>query len=420
MPWMDLYSGCWVLLSKLGNTFCTMATASDRIYAIDALRGFALWGIISVHVTEQFLGGYPPPGMADYAIHAPLDVWFKLLNKTIFLSKFFTIFSLLFGLSFFIQMDRAARRGQAFSGRFAWRLFLLFAIGMGHNLFFRGDILTVYAVLGFLLIPFYRAPSKILVGVALAIVAGLPRYILLGAKLLFIPPESAAEQAAFEAFNTHYFQIAKYGSLWEVFQLNVWKGWLLKMEFQFDVFGRGYLTFALFLLGLWLGRLRFFEGLEHRKKQLRWLFMGSVLLAGLSEPLRMKLLEQFNERSLRTAIGLSVQDVHNLAFSAAFVFGFLLLMLQKIPQKVLSLLIPYGRMALTNYVTQSVLGTCLFFGWGLGLLGDIGVALALLIGQGIFLIQVGFSHLWLRYFRYGPLEWLWRSGTYLRWQVLPK
>ena len=102
--------------------------SEDRIQAIDALRGFALWGIVIVHMVEQFLGGYPPPGMSDYAVHIPLDLQVKALNRAIFLSKFFTIFSLLFGLSFFIQMDRAGRRGQPFAGKFVWRLVLLFFI----------------------------------------------------------------------------------------------------------------------------------------------------------------------------------------------------------------------------------------------------------------------------------------------------
>jgi uncharacterized protein len=395
-------------------------TTQDRIHAIDALRGFALWGIIAVHVTEQFLGGYPPPGMADYAVHTPVDVWFKALNKSIFLSKFFTIFSLLFGLSFFIQMDRAARRGQPFAGRFAWRLALLFGIGLLHNGFFRGDILTVYALLGLLLIPFQKASDRALLGVALAVVAGLPRYLLLGAKLLFFAPRTAAEEAAFETFNFQYFYLAREGGFAELFLRNLHPGWLMKMEFQFDLFGRGYLTFALFLLGLWLGRTRFFEQYGEKKKMIWQLFIAAVVLALATEPLRKALLAHYDLRSWRTAIGLTVQDIHNLAFSAALVLGFLLLTLMEKTRKLWLLLAPYGRMALSHYVGQSILGGFFFFGWGLGLLGRIGAAEAFLLGQGIFWVQLAFSKLWLRSFRYGPLEWLWRSGTYRKWQPLRK
>jgi len=358
--------------------------------------------------------------MADYAVHAPVDVWFKAINKSIFLSKFFTIFSLLFGLSFFIQMDRAARRGQPFARRFAWRLALLFGIGLLHNGFFRGDILTVYALLGLLLIPFQKASNRVLLGTALAIVAGLPRYLLLGAKLLFFAPRTAAEQAAFETFNFQYFYLAREGGFAELFLRNLHPGWLMKMEFQFDLFGRGYLTFALFLFGLWLGRVRFFEWYGEKKKMVWQLFVAVVCLALATEPLRKALLAHYDLRSWRTAIGLTIQDIHNLAFSAALVLGFLLLTLMEKTRKLWFLLASYGRMALSHYVGQSILGGFFFFGWGLGLLGKIGAAQAFLLGQGIFLVQILFSRLWLHSFRYGPLEWLWRSGTYRKWQPLRK
>lgn len=397
-----------------------MRSSDDRIHAIDGLRGFALWGIVVVHMIEQFLGGYPPPGMADYAVHIPLDEQIKALNRAFFLSKFFTIFSLLFGLSFFIQMDRAGRRGHPFAGRFAWRLILLFAIGMAHNLFFRGDILTVYALLGLLLIPFYRLPSWSLLLAALGIISGLPRYVLLWAKLKWTDSMSAWERAAFQEENTQYFLTIKYGSLWEVFSLNAWEGWLDKMSFQFDIFGRGYLTFAMFLIGLWLGRIRFFEHFMQKKRLLLALFFGGLLLAFALQPLQDSLLEKFNSRSWRTIYGLTVQDLRNLALSVSIVCGFLGLYLLPAARKLLDGFVAYGRMALSNYFGQTLIGTFIFFGWGLGLIADIGAATAFLLAQGITVVQILFSRFWLRYFHYGPLEWLWRSGTYMKWQNIQK
>lgn len=397
-----------------------MPTSADRIQVVDALRGFALWGIVIVHMVEQFLGGYPPPGMSDYAVHIPLDIQIKALNRAIFLSKFFTIFSLLFGLSFFIQMDRANKRGESFTGRFVWRLILLFCIGMVHNLFFRGDILTVYALLGLLLVPFYRAPSWVLLMTAAGIICGLPRYLVLWVKLRWISPMSAAERVLFEAANTEYYHVAKSGGLLDIFALNIWEGWPGKMAFQFDIFGRGYLTFAMFLIGLWLGRKSFFERFIQKKKVLYGIFFSGLLLAGLLYPIYQALLDQFDGRSWRTIIGLTVQDISNLALSSSIVALFLSLYNYSLSRNILDVFLPYGRMALSNYVGQTVAGTCIFFGWGFGLLGSIGAAYALMIGQGIFIIQVVFSRIWLKYFRYGPLEWLWRSGTYLKWQPLVK
>lgn len=394
--------------------------SADRIQVVDALRGFALWGIVIVHMVEQFLGGYPPPGMSDYAVQIPLDLQVKALNRAIFLSKFFTIFSLLFGLSFFIQMDRANRRGQSFGGKFAWRLVLLFFIGVAHNLFFRGDILTVYALLGFLLIPFYRAPSWVLLMTAAGIICGLPRYLVLWVKLHWISPMSAAERILFEAANTQYYQVAKSGGMLDIFALNIWEGWAGKMAFQFDIFGRGYLTFAMFLIGLWIGRKGFFEQFAQRKKIIYRIFLAGLLVAALLYPIHTALLDRFDGRSWRTILGLTVQDISNLALSSSIVALFLSLYNYSLSRKILDIFLPYGRMALSNYVGQTIVGTFIFFGWGLGLLGSIGATYAVLIGQGIFAIQVVFSKIWLKYFRYGPLEWLWRSGTYLKWQPLLK
>jgi uncharacterized protein len=394
--------------------------SDDRIHVIDALRGFALWGIVIVHMVEQFLGGYPPPGMGDYAVHAPIDLQVKAVNRAIFLSKFFTIFSLLFGLSFFIQMDRAGRRGQPFAGKFLWRLVLLFFIGVFHNLFFRGDILTVYALLGFVLVVFYRLPSWVILLTASGIILGLPRYLVLWAKLRWGSAMSMGERAIFEAANTHYFQVAKNGGLFDIFALNIWDGWLGKMAFQFDIFGRGYLTFAMFLLGLWLGRNGFFEQFSRRKHTLYAVFVGGLLVAYFLFPVHTTLLKGFDGRSWRTIIGLTIQDISNLSISSSIVSAFLILFTYSVPRKFLGVFEPYGRMALSNYIGQTIAGTFVFFGWGLGLIGSIGAGSAVLIGQGITALQIVASKIWLRYFRYGPLEWLWRSGTYLKWQPLKK
>ena len=396
------------------------SSPEDRISIVDALRGFSLWGIIVVHLIEQYLGGYPPPDRVNYAVHFPADEVVKAINKAFFLSKFFTIFSLLFGLSFFIQMDRAGRRGQRFTGRFAWRLLVLFAIGFAHNLFFRGDILTVYALLGLLLILFYRAPDWLLLSVSGLIVAGGPRFLVQWVKLRWTEPMTEAGRAAFNAANTHYFYTVKTGTLWDVFSLNVWDGWLSKMAFQFDVFGRGYLTFALFLLGLFLGRRRFFERISsYQHLFLPAITVGLVLTLGL-EGLRQQLFRNFDIRSWETMRGLAIQDIQNLSFTLVLISAFFLIYLNRKGRKVLEILSPYGRMALTNYFTQSVIGTFIFFGFGLGLLGDIGALTCFIIAQGITTFQIGISHFWMRFFKYGPLEWFWRSATYLRWQPIWK
>ena len=150
----------------------------NRIEIIDALRGFSLAGIVLVHVVENYVGAPTPENTMQLTHQGIAD---NILDGFIFLflrGKFFALFSFLFGLSFFIQMDRANAKGSDFRLRFLWRLFILLAIGFLHHLFYRGDILTIYAVLGIFLIPFYKMSNKWILGVAAILFLGLGRYIV--------------------------------------------------------------------------------------------------------------------------------------------------------------------------------------------------------------------------------------------------
>ena len=136
---------------------------SQRLLSVDALRGFSLAGIVIVHMVENFIGG-PPPAEAMAAVNQGWPD--SVVDGFIFLflrGKFFALFSFLFGLSFFIQMEKGAQKGSGFEGRFLWRLILLLLIGIVHHMFYRGDILTIYALLGIVLIPFYRLPTKLII-----------------------------------------------------------------------------------------------------------------------------------------------------------------------------------------------------------------------------------------------------------------
>src|SRR5210317_391222 len=135
------------------------APVKKRIISIDALRGFALAGVALVHMVEQYIAGPHPEGFMEGVNGLP-DQIIQGLITIFFTGKFFALFSILFGLSFSIQMESAENKGQKFAGRFIWRALLLFVIGYVHQLFYRGDILTIYAVLAPFLIPFYKISNK--------------------------------------------------------------------------------------------------------------------------------------------------------------------------------------------------------------------------------------------------------------------
>lgn len=395
----------------------------QRIEVIDAFRGFALTGIVLVHFLEQFVAG-PGPEALTAAAHATiLDQVIAGLTGFLIRGKFFALFSLLFGLSFFLQMDRAQQRGQAYTARFAWRLTILLAIGLLHSLFYRGDILTLYAVLGFLLIPCHRLPNVWLLGLAAFFLLGGGRFVLFALHRdapLFVAevndPNSPANQAYWQAIAT--------GSLGEVFWQNLTFGLLSKAEFQFNIFGRGYLTLGFFLLGTWLGRIHFFVDLAEKKSLLWRGFWYALALTLLMVPALIVIFQalggadgpDMNTDRWLAMLGLSCFDLLNLGLTALILLGFLLIYRREAGERVLRKLAPYGRTALSNYVFQSLIGTFLLFGWGLGYLGQWNNSILLLIAVAVLIVQARTSRWWLRNFPFGPLEWLWRSLTYWRWQ----
>jgi len=236
----------------------TTPPKASRIIIIDALRGFALAGVALVHLLEQYIAGPMPEGLMEGVNAMPDQI---LVGVVLFLcsGKFFSLFSILFGLSFFIQMDSAAKRGDDFSIRFLWRGILLFGIGYVHQLFYRGDILTIYALLVPFLIPFHKMNNEWLLGIAALCFLSVPRFIsfaVLGSQNLFGLPEGFMNP-----LETAYFETVQSGSLPEVFQRNAGYGMKTKMSFQLLFYGRFYYTFGYFLLGLWLGKIGFFNHL---------------------------------------------------------------------------------------------------------------------------------------------------------------
>jgi uncharacterized protein len=404
------------------NSLSSSPTAGERVVSVDAVRGFALLGIVVTHMVEQYMGSPPPASRQHFGIVSPaVDGPALAIVQLFAVGKFFTMFSLLFGLSFFIQMDRAGRRGVAFGGRFAWRLLVLFAIGMVHHLIYRGDILSVYALLGLLLIPFYRLSDRTLLVTALVLLAGTHRLVLSGVGTLLgvqIPLMSVDNQQI-----EHYFQAIKSGSLPTIFALNLREGFWMKMEFQFSWFGRGYQAMALFLLGLYIGRHGWHERANELRRWIWRLTIGGLGLALVSASTVAAVIilgglpkSETDIRTWQKFVGGTAYDWFNLGVAALLMGGFLLLYHTRTVGGTLSRLAPAGQTALTTYVGQSLIGTFILYGHGLNWSGEIGAATAVMLAFLIFAAQLTVATTWLRYFRFGPLEWIWRSATFGRLQ----
>lgn len=397
----------------------TSLIKTKRIISIDALRGFALAGVVLVHMVEQYMAGPAPQGFMEGVNGLPDQIVQGLL-QLFFAGKFFALFSILFGLSFAIQMQSAEEKNVNFGGRFIWRAVLLFVIGYVHQLFYRGDILTIYAVLAPFLIPFYKVPSKWILITAGLIFLGIPRfiafYIFGGESITGIHPMMDTNNEQVLA----YFDTIQNGSLIEVFKSNAVYGMQTKIDFQMSIFGRFYYTFGYFLIGLWLGRTGVFEDIAGHAKKIKnimlWAIAGLLVSVVITFATFATIAQPIDNASLHFTFGMNFMDWINISMSTIILCGFLLLYQRDTWEKRLTFFAPYGRMALTNYVLQSVIGTFIFFGWGLGYLGQIRYSYLFLMGLLIITIQSLLSKYWLKRFKYGPLEWLWRSATDMKWQ----
>lgn len=390
-----------------------MRQGSARIEALDVLRAVALFGIIVTHAGMAFLAGRPPT--VGFNVFSPLDASVAEIVRVFANGKFFSIFSFLFGVSFAIQFDRSVNRAGSFTVRFAWRLLLLLAIGFVHNLFFSGDILVVYAVLGFVLLAIRGLGTKVLLALGLVLIFNVPR-IVAGIQEANAPTPSIQEQQAMDAARDQImvearrqFQIKQSGTIAQVVEMNFKESFGAKLAFQIAT-GRLYITFGCFLLGVCAWRAKLFvDSPENRR------FMGRVLAWAVVPAIATTIIVWLNPTSMRfdptnmwPYIALCVQQV---ALPAFLVAALLLAYWRAGPESGWRALAPMGKLGLTTYLTQTAFGLLVFYGFGLGLLGRIGLALCVALGIAFFVVQIFVAQWWLRRFSQGPVEWLWRSAT---------
>ncbi len=399
--------------------------SANRILVIDILRGFALFGIIINHISYSFLAG-PPPSGEPFNVFSPLDEVINTICMYLTSGKFFTIFSFLFGLSFAIQTDSAGQKGAAFNLIFLWRLLILFIIGFVHNMFYSGDILVIYAVLGLLLLPARFLPDKVLLPVALLLILNTPNLVQEIIQLNAPAPTAAqvaAQKQAFEGFTKmadEQYRIKQTGTVGEVIRMNMIGGLIGKLGFQLMT-GRLWITLGLFLLGVCAGRRKIFEYTPVNAAFFKRLLFISGAIALVSTTLGGLYGSPFGgASSVLGVVGNFAFSVHQASLSAFYVTGIALLYWQTKAGKRLNILAPVGQMGLTTYLLQSVFGLSIYFGFGLGMMGYLGVTISVALGIGFFMLQILFAHYWMSRYRYGMVEWLWRTLTYMKVQPMRK
>lgn len=404
------------------QTTSTLPATGERIAVVDVLRAFSLFGIIITHSVQGFLAGQPPG--PDFMLNTPFDRLVSNVENLLTFGKFFTIFSFLFGLSFAIQLRNATQKGVGFAGRFTWRLLVLALIAIVHGIFFTGDILIIYAILGLLLIPFRKLKTRTLVIVALLLIFNIPGLLLGFAALGAHPtPEQAAQnaqlQAQFMQMFQRAFEIKQSGTLAELAQTNLTIGILSKLGFMV-LTGRLWITFGLFLLGMVAGRLEIFRDTEANRAFFRRLLLPSGAVALVTTVIAIFYPPEMQAATLANLLKAFSFTIQQVSLSTFYLAAVTLLYWRQPARGVLPALAPMGRVGLTTYLGQTVFGVLVFYGLGLGLLGKVGAATAVGMAIAFYVLQVFLAQAWMKRFKLGPVEWLWRSLTYFKLQPLTR
>lgn len=376
--------------------------ASARISVVDSLRGFAVVGIILIHFLEHLnFYSFPEPTAFDQGVW---DTVFYLGA-----SKMYAIFALLFGLSCYIQHHNREQRGEDFRLRFAWRMLLLFGWGMLDLVFFNGDILCTYAVLGLLLIPLVKAKDAVLIVLAFILFFQPIElvYLAMGLADSITQPMDLGTGPAWGAVYTPCAE----GGMLDVAKANLTHG--LHINFGWAIeHGRFTQTLMLFIVGMMVGRKRLFLD-EGNNMQ----FWKNVIIR-CSIPLfvcTQLLLNTISFGDMQQCVGQSLETLltawRNFAMMSFYVAGITLLYYRTPVRKVIDHLACIGKMSLTDYLLQSIIGAFLFYNWGLCLHTVCCHHYSLILGIIFCLCLYVFCRIWTKHFRRGPLEEMWARAT---------
>lgn len=386
----------------------TTIQKSPRLEVVDALRGFAILSIMLLHNIEHFDFYYFPEHLPTYIKTVDGVIWDSLFF--LFGGKSYAIFALLFGLTFFIQFNNREKAGYDFSGRFLWRLFLLLIFGIFNSVFFEGDILAFYAVIGVVLIPMRKLGNTIVLAIAIILMLQPVEW---GKFLYILNTPDYMEPAKIS--HQYFARMGEYlagNSFWEMAWGNLTNGRMAVVYWSLEN-GRFYQTAALFMLGMLLGRQYLFTSTSKNNRFWKKALIISILAFIPFYILKRSIPVAIDREVLRGSLDLIISSWSNFAFMVILVSSFVLLYQRNLFNKLLSKLKPLGRMSLSNYVMQSILGSFVYYGYGLGLYKFTGATYSLLIGIVLAALQTAFCKWWLKNHKHGPLEHLWHKATWI-------
>jgi len=383
---------------------------NNRLHVADALRGIAIIGIVLLHNVEHMNFYRFPEATNEWMICLNQITWNGLFFA--FGGKMYSIFALMFGLSFFIQNDHQMQQGKDFTLRFLWRMTLLLIFGMVNTFFYNGDILVSYALFG-MLMPFVSKLNTKTVAVITCFLLLQPVEIFQIVAASFNP-----DYQLINANSGKYFlsmiPSQENGTIWKCGWDSIKYGQLASFTWNIEN-GRITQLPGLFFLGMLIGRLRLFY---HEKNNLKtWLGILAIALVVFFPMYGLYNMtpEFISRKEILMPWRLLFKTWSNL--SQMFIYVSMLVLLfysSKTVNRIMMKLTFIGRASMTNYFLQSALGAMLYYGWGFALYRYCGPALSLLIGVGMILVQYSFCRWWLKTHKQGPMEGLWKKLTWLK------
>jgi uncharacterized protein len=409
------------------ETITSPTPLNQRIVLLDVLRGLALFGILIVNMqvfyqpVTMLIVGYT--GAASTG-----DLLSVLFIKFFFEGKFYVLFSFLFGYGFWLFISKPAAEGHSTVPLFLRRVLILLCIGVLHIvLLWAGDILVFYALFGFILLLFRRVSDRWIMRWAVAfasipvvltgLMVGLVTIAMSLPEARDVVRESLDESISMiMEFVNHAATVYREGTFSDLVSIRIAEYLQLLPGVLFF-----YPTvMALFLLGVWTARKELLKNYSAHipffRKAMWW-----GLAVGIPSNICYSIAYMNTQPAMPDIWMFLVTVAHisgGIALGIFYVSSIILLINRGRLVGFSRYIAPVGRMALTNYLLQSIICTTLFLPYGFGLFGRIDALQGIGISIAIFSLQIPFSNFWLRYFNYGPAEWLWRSLTYLRLQPL--
>ncbi len=396
-------------------------SSSERILALDTLRGFALLGILLMNIQSFAFVGAAYENPTAYGNLTGINLWAWIFTHILADQKFMTVFSILFGAGISLMTSRAEAKGHHSASLYYRRTLGLLIIGLLHAyLLWAGDILVTYALCSLAVYLFRKLPPKKLLLFGLLLIS-VPSVIYFnsGRSMPSLSPE--AHQSAENNWRPTSEMISK--------EISAYRGgWLEQMTYRVPM--SHYIQTSLFQMwlgwragGLMLIGMAFYQmGILTAQRSSRFYITLVSVGFGFGLPLVIYgIVSNFATNwslDYSTCFGWQYNYWGSLLISTGYIGLVMLLCQSQIAQKLTRRLASVGQMSLTNYLLQSLICTTIFYGHGLGLFGQVERGTLLLIVLGIWAFQLLVSPIWLRHFRFGPAEWLWRSFTYLKFQSM--